>query len=192
MPISTPQVILSRFPVFCPAQVDLIRLVQARLTLNALNTYSGNTIIKGGTLEIAHGIASSGTSLIDVQSGTATFKTTPISKTNLNINTAALATFEVVNGANVDRCDFGRRNHKSRHWRSLTAASINQGTLTIGSDATVTIQAIPGGPQSGAITPVPGTDAVILFLRCSRHAVLCLGEKSAVVNATVRSTQYGV
>ena len=39
------------------------------LTLNGLNTYSGNTIINGGTLEIAGGIDPLGTPLIDVQSG---------------------------------------------------------------------------------------------------------------------------
>jgi fibronectin-binding autotransporter adhesin len=141
----------------------LTKLGTGKLTFNALNTYSGDTIIKGGTLEIAHGIGASGTSLIDVQSGTATFKTTPINKANLNISTASLATFEVVNGANVVGAISGSGITRVDTGASLTAASISQGTLTIGSGATVVIQAIPGGPLGDAITPVPEPNAVILL-----------------------------
>ncbi len=133
------------------------------LTLNALNTYSGNTTTNGGTLEIAGGIAASGTSLIDVQSGTATFKTTAINKSNLNIDTAALATFEVVNGANTVGAISGNGITQVDAGTILTAASISQGTLTIGSGATVTIQALPGGPQGGATTPVPEPNAFVLL-----------------------------
>jgi autotransporter-associated beta strand protein len=141
----------------------LTKLGTGKLTLNALNSYSGNTTVKGGTLEIAGGIDASGTSLIDIQSGTAVFKTVNVNKTNLNISTAALATFEVVNGANVVGAISGSGITKVDTGASLTAASINQGTLTIGSGATVVIQAIAGGPQGGAITPVPEPNAFILL-----------------------------
>ena len=133
------------------------------LTLSALISYSGHTTVNSGTLEIAGGIGPSGTSLIDVQSGTATLKTTPINKSNLNINTAALATFEVVNGAHVVGAISGSGITKVDDGASLTTASINQGTLTLGIGATVTIQPIPGGPQGGAITPVPEPNDFVLL-----------------------------
>ena len=155
----------------------LTKLGTGKLTLNALNTYSGNTIIKGGTLEIAHGIDASGTSLIDVQSGTAILKTVSVSKTSLNINTAALATFEVVNGANTVGAISGSGITKVDAGASLTAASISQGTLTLGSGATLTIQAIPGGPQGGAITPVPEPSAFALFAGAFIMAIFAWAKK---------------
>ena len=79
----------------------LVKKGTGKLTLNAFINFIGDTAINGGTLEIAGGIDPSGTSLIDVQSGTAVLETVKVSKTNLNINTAALATFEVLNGAHV-------------------------------------------------------------------------------------------
>jgi autotransporter-associated beta strand protein len=142
----------------------LTMLGSGKLTLNALSTYSGDTTVSGRILEIAGGIAASGTSLIDVhQSGTAILKTVNVSKINLNIHTAALATFEVVNGSHVIGAISGSGITKIDAGASLTAASINQGTLTIGSGATVTIQAIPGGPQSGPITSVPEPSALLLL-----------------------------
>jgi autotransporter-associated beta strand protein len=133
------------------------------LTFNASNTYSGNTTVNGGSLEIAGGISSSGTSLIDVQSGMAMLKTVSVSKTNLNISTAALATFEVVNGTNTVGAISGSGITKVDAGASLTAASIKQGTLTFGSGATLTIQAIPSGHQGGVITPVPEPSAFAIL-----------------------------
>ena len=63
------------------------------LTLTGLNTYSGDTLVNGGTLEIAGGIGASGTSLFDIQSGKAVLKNVHVSKANLNINTAESAIF---------------------------------------------------------------------------------------------------
>jgi autotransporter-associated beta strand protein len=145
-------------------------------TLTAQNTYSGDTIVSGGTLEIAGGIGANGTSLIDIQSGKAALKTVNLSKTNLNINTAALATFEVVNGTHALGAINGSGTTQVDSGANLTAASIAQGTLTIASGATVTIQALPGGPQSGGIVPVPEPSVLILltisaisFAACARH-----------------------
>jgi autotransporter-associated beta strand protein len=143
--------------------LGLTKLGNNKLTLSTLNSYSGNTIVKGGTLEIAHGIGASGTSLIDVQAGTATFKTTVINKSNLNISTAALATFEVVNSSHAVGAISGSGNTKVDAGASLTVASISQGTLTFGSGATLTIQTIPGGLQGGAIRPVPEPSSFALI-----------------------------
>ena len=101
------------------------------LTLNALNSYSGDTTVNGGRLEIAGGIDPSGTSLIDVQSGTAALKTVNVNKTNLNISTAALATFEVVNGSQTIGAITGSGTTQLDAGASLTAASICQGTITL-------------------------------------------------------------
>jgi fibronectin-binding autotransporter adhesin len=131
-------------------------------TLSALNTYSGATTIKGGTLEIAGGIDPAGTSLIDVQSGNASLMTVGVNKTDLNISTAAPATFEIVNGAHTVGAIGGNGTTKVDSG-SLTAASISQNTLTIGSGATVSIQALPGGPQGSAIIAVPEPSVLILL-----------------------------
>ena len=141
----------------------LTKLGSGTLTLNALNTYSGDTTINGGTLEIAGGIDPSGTSLIDVQSGTAVLKTVNVNKTNLNINTAALATFEVVNGSHTVGAISGSGTTQVDAGASLTVQSISQSTLTLGSGATLNIQTIPGGLQGNTIAPVPepGTWALL-------------------------------
>jgi hypothetical protein len=46
---------------------------------------------------------------------------------------------------------------------NLTAMSISVNTLTIGSGVEVTIQALPGGPLSGIITPVPEPSTLVLL-----------------------------
>jgi autotransporter-associated beta strand protein len=141
----------------------LNKLGSGTLSLSAQNIYSGDTIINGGTLEFAGGIDENGTSLIDVQSGAAALKTTTVNKTNLNITTAALATFEILNGAHTVGVISGNGTTLVESGATLTVASISQGTLTIGSGATLTIQAIPGGLQGGAIAPVPEPSALLLL-----------------------------
>ncbi len=142
-------------------------------TLSGANTYSGTTTVDSGTLEIAGGIGVSGTSLIDVQSGRAVFKTVSVNKPNLNINTAALATFEVVNSAHVVGAISGNGITKVDTGGSLTAASISQDTLTVGSGATIIIQAIPGGPHGGTITPVPEPSSFVLLAGAFIMALYC-------------------
>ena len=134
-------------------------------TLTAQNTYSGDTIINGGTLEIAGGIGASGTSLIDIQSGTAILKTVNVNKTDLDITNADLAVFEVADGTHKVGDITGSGTTQVDSGASLTAASISQGTLTIGSGATVTIQAIPGGPLalSDNLTSVPEPSTLVLI-----------------------------
>jgi hypothetical protein len=46
---------------------------------------------------------------------------------------------------------------------NVSAKSISISTLTLGSGATLTIQAIPGGPHGGDITPVPEPSTIVLF-----------------------------
>ena len=139
----------------------LIKYGPGTLTLSALNSYTGDTTVKGGTLEIAGGIDPSGTSLIDIQSGTAVLKN--MNKTNLNINTAALATFELVNGTHAVGTISGSGTTQVDAGASLTAQSVNQGTLTLGIGARVTIQPIPGGPLGGTIAPVPEPSSFVLL-----------------------------
>jgi autotransporter-associated beta strand protein len=147
-----------------PGTGGLIKMGSGILTLNAPNTYSGNTTVNGGILEIAGGIDPGGTSLIDVQSGTAVIKTVNVSKTNLNVNTAASAIFEVasgtydigiINGSGTTQVDGGA---------TLTATSIIGNTLTIGSGGTVVIRAIPGGLLGGEIAPVPEPSSLVLLI----------------------------
>ncbi|MGD0515897.1 MAG: autotransporter-associated beta strand repeat-containing protein [Thermoguttaceae bacterium] len=153
----------------------LNKLGSGTLTLSNTANYGGNTTVNGGTLIFAGGIGAGGTTLIDVESGTAILKTVNVSKNDLDIYTAAAATFEVadhthmvgdISGSGITQVDSGV---------SLTAASIRQGTLTIGSGATVTIQAIAGGPLGGTITPVPEPGAwVLLATAC---LAICVGKR---------------
>jgi autotransporter-associated beta strand protein len=134
------------------------------LILSAASTYTGATTVKAGILAIAGGIGASGTSLIDIQSGKATFMTTNISKTNLNVNTAALTTFEVVSGTHTVGLISGSGITQVDSGAKLTAASIVQNTLTLGSGATITIQPIAGGPSSGSdVLSVPEPSTFVLF-----------------------------
>ena len=143
--------------------VNLIKDGAGMWTLSALNTYSGDTTVNGGTLTIAGGIDQTGTSLIDIQSGTAVLETVNVNKTNLNINTAALATFEVVNGTHTVGAISGSGTTQIDAGASLTVASIYQDTLIFGSGAKLNIQAIPGGLQGNTIAPVPEPSTLVLF-----------------------------
>ena len=136
------------------------------LILSALNSYTGDTTVNGGTLEIAGGIDPNGTSLIDIHSGMAVLKTVSVNKTNLNINTAALATFEVADTSHIVGDITGSGTTQVDAGSSLTAQSINQDTLTLGIGARVTIQPIPGGPLalSANIKPVPEPSTLTLLV----------------------------
>ena len=147
-----------------PGTGGLIKLGSGTLTLNALNTYSGSTTVNGGTLQIAGGIDPAGTSLIDVQSGTAVLMTVNVNKTDLNVNTAASAVFEVASGIHEIGSINGSGSTRVDAGAVLTATSIDQDTLTLGPGSTVTIRAIPGGPQSGKIAPVPEPSSLVLLM----------------------------
>jgi autotransporter-associated beta strand protein len=126
-------------------------------------SYSGNTTVYGGTLEIANGIDPSGTSLIDVQSGKAVLKSVNINKANLDISTAPSAIFEVYNKTHLVDEIIGSGLTQVDTDAILSAASIHQGTLTIAAGAKVVIRPLPGGPLSGAITSVPEPSAFVLL-----------------------------
>jgi fibronectin-binding autotransporter adhesin len=132
-------------------------------TLAGAAIYSGSTTVNGGTLAIAGGIDPSGTSLIDVGSGAAIFKTVSVSKSNLNIYTASSTKFEVADHSHTVGIISGSGTTQVDAGASLTAQSISQGTLTLGNGATVTIQTIPGGPLSNQIVPVPEPSSLVLL-----------------------------
>jgi autotransporter-associated beta strand protein len=141
----------------------LNKIGSGTLTLNALNSYSGDTTVNGGRLEIIHGIDPSGTSFIDVQSGTTTLKTVDVNKADLSINTAPLATFEIVNGSHTVGAISGGGITQLDSGASLTAASISQGTITLAVGATLTIAPRSGLPTAtGDIAPVPEPSALTL------------------------------
>ena len=143
----------------------LDKLGSGTLMLSGKEAYAGNTTVTGGTLIFSGGITSSGTSLIDAESGTAILKTTNVTKSDLNIFTSSSATFEATDGTHVIGNITGNGTTQVDSSASLTAASIDQGTLTICSGTTFTIQAIPGGPQalSDNIKSVPEPAMVALL-----------------------------
>jgi unsaturated chondroitin disaccharide hydrolase len=142
---------------------SLVKQGDGRLIITVPLGYSGATLIQGGTVEIAGGIDSSGTSLIDVQAGTAILKTVDVNKTDLNINTAALATFEVASGTHLVNAITGSGATLVDSGATLSAASIYQDTLTISSGAKVIILPIADGPLYATITAVPEPSAFVLF-----------------------------
>jgi len=86
-----------------------------------------------------------------------------VSKSDLDIYTAASAKFEAADHTHVVGDISGSGTTQVDSGASLTAASISQNTLTIGSGATVTIQAIPGGPLSNTIAAVPEPSTLVLL-----------------------------
>ena len=106
------------------------------LALDAVDSYSGPTVINSGTLEL--------TAAGQIATASA-------------ISTAASAIFQIDSGTHTVGTISGLGNTTLLAGSSLTATSVSQGTLTIGAGATLTIAAIPGGPTAGmgSISPVP-------------------------------------
>ncbi len=135
------------------------------LTLSVAETYSGNTTVSGGTLIFSGGINAGGTSLIDVESGKAVLQTTSVNKTDLDIFTAASATFEAVNGAHQLGAIDGNGSTRVDDGATLTVSSIRQGGIYIGSGAKLIIRATAGdAPDIYAIAGVPEPSTLVLLV----------------------------
>ena len=76
----------------------LQKLGGGTLTLASQNSYSGDTVVQAGTLNITGGIGNEGTALLDIQAGNALFQTTNIVKSDFTVRTAKGAAFEIVGG----------------------------------------------------------------------------------------------
>jgi autotransporter-associated beta strand protein len=114
------------------------------LTLSGANTYNGTTTISSGTLALAGKGQISATSQIV---NNATF---------LIVDNIASHTLGAITGTGTTQLNDGAQ---------LTATSVVQDILTIGSGATFTIQPIPGGPMalSENLTSVPEASTLILL-----------------------------
>jgi fibronectin-binding autotransporter adhesin len=133
-------------------QGGLHKLGNGTLTLNAKETYSGDTTVSGGTLMLMGGIDGGGTSLIDVQAGKAVLGGVNVGKSDLEIVTAAGATFEAASGTHVLGAISGSGITRVDSGAALTAASICQGALII------------GAAPAQAPTPVPEPSAWVMLL----------------------------
>ena len=136
------------------------------LTFAASAAYGGNTTVNGPTLIFAGGIDPSGTSLIDVESGSATLSTTSVVKSDLNVYTAASGVFQVADGTHTVGNISGVGAVVLSAGANLTVTSLIQNTITLGPGGTLTIAAIPGGPTAGgrAPQPVPEPSSVVLLI----------------------------
>jgi hypothetical protein len=144
------------------ANVDTLGYI---VTLSDLISGAGGLNKLGaGTLEFTKGIEVSDTTVLNVQAGKAVLKTVNVNEIDLNITTAALATFEVLNGVHEVGAIDGSGLTQVDSGAQLTASSIVQGKLTIRSGAKVTIRSLPGGPLSGAITAVPEPSMLVLLI----------------------------
>jgi hypothetical protein len=132
--------------------------------------YSGNTVVQGGILEIAAGIAPTGTSLLDIESGEAILKNISVNKSNLNIVTTPMALFDVESGVHVVGTISGGGTTRVLGLARLTALSISQDSLVIG-----------GFPSSAAAAvPEPSFPAVLLgavFFLLARKAKRCISSR---------------
>jgi autotransporter-associated beta strand protein len=132
------------------------------LRLSASNSYQGDTTILNGVLEIAGGIPVGGTTLIDVQSGTAKLMTANLNSPDLEVRTAQTGTFEIVSGTHVVGSISGGGTTQVDAGATLTVTSIVQGSLMIGTGA------------NSAVVPEPSAWMLIasgLFLLLAAHGI---------------------
>ncbi|MGD0518554.1 MAG: autotransporter-associated beta strand repeat-containing protein [Thermoguttaceae bacterium] len=123
----------------------LTKLGSGTLALTAANTYTGDTTISNGTLEL--------TSRGQLYAAS-------------SISTSSSATFQVDSGTHTVGDISGTGVTNLAAGGNLTASSVVQGTLTIGAGATLTIAFLPGGPQSvnSSTTPVPEPSTITLLI----------------------------
>jgi fibronectin-binding autotransporter adhesin len=114
-----------------------------KLTLDTSSTYAGPTVVNNGTLALSATGSILTTSDVSVTATTAIFQ-----------NDAGTHTVRAVSGVGNLTVAAG----------SLTATSVNVGTITLGAGSTLTIAAIPGGPSAGGgLTPVPEPSTLVLL-----------------------------
>jgi fibronectin-binding autotransporter adhesin len=142
----------------------MIKSGTGTLVLTGNNSYTGDTIIAGGTLEIAGGIGSTGTSLIDIQSGKVVLKTVNVSKANLNILTASSTMLEIYDGIHEAGAIDGTGTTQIDANAGLTVDFLKQNSLIIGSGARVTIRPLSSGLLSGATIPVPEPSIIVTLV----------------------------
>ena len=125
------------------------------LTLNAVNTYTGDTIISGGTLELASTGQIATAANVSTTDPTATFL----------VDSGTAQTVGNISGVgNTVLADGGH----------LTASSVSQGVLTLGLGATLSIAPIPGGPAAiGLPVPVPEPSSIILLIAAVLGMFFC-------------------
>jgi fibronectin-binding autotransporter adhesin len=134
---------------------QLTKAGSGTLVLSGNSSYSGDTIVTAGTLEIAGGIGAGGTSLIDVQAGKVILETVNISKADLDISTAATGMFEVLNGTHEIGEITGSGVTLIDAGASLTVTSLCQGRLTVGAGAKLILRSATSAALSGDMTAVP-------------------------------------
>jgi autotransporter-associated beta strand protein len=143
----------------------LNKLGAGTLTLSTTESFSGDTIVNGGTLVFSGGIASSGTSLINVDSGKVVLQTTNITKPDLEIITGATGVLEIASGSHTLDTISGSGSTIVDKGASLTVSSIVQNTLTIGSSSGTAVQSYSATTidNSIAAVPEPGTLVLLTF-----------------------------
>jgi fibronectin-binding autotransporter adhesin len=157
----------------------LTKLGSGKLTLNAPISYRGTTILKQGVLTLDGGIDASGSSLIDIQSGTVVLATTAVNKPDLHITAASLTTFEVASGVHTIGDISGGGNTRIDIGATLHANSIQQNSLTIGAAFASAESPFASNPASSpASVPEPASISLLLIAFAALCATRCNGLNS--------------
>ena len=127
---------------------------------------SGGALAKTdtGTLSITGGINSSALTLLDIEDGTVELKTTGVSDSNLDVQTALNGKLLISNQSHI-LGDISGPGTTEVFSGQLTVNSIYQDTLIMGAGSTVNIVAISGGLHAGqgSVTPVPEPSILVLL-----------------------------
>jgi autotransporter-associated beta strand protein len=131
---------------------SLTKIGTGALILAGANAYAGSTTISAGTLELA-----------------ATGQIDPASAISTSTSGAVL---QVDSGNHTLGNISGIGTTLLSAEANLTAASVVQGTITLGTGATLTISAIAGGPNAGPLSvAVPEPSSIVLLIVAA--ATLC-------------------
>ncbi|MGW8256691.1 MAG: autotransporter-associated beta strand repeat-containing protein, partial [Thermoguttaceae bacterium] len=142
----------------------LIKIGSGTLSLsNSNNTYQGNTTVQEGTLEITDGIPPNSTSLLDIQSGQAVFKTTNVVNDDLSVHTVIGSSLLIADGTHTVGNITGTGSTVLSDSAQLTVTSITQKTLTIGSGGKVTLSPHSVGLNLASQTPQSVPEPSILI-----------------------------
>ncbi len=153
----------------------LIKRGAGSLTLDGVVKYNGNTVVSAGTLIIAQGIGAAGTKLIDVQAGKAVLQSTNVKKTDLVVQTASNATFEIADGSHTLNSITGSGSTIIYGDSTLVVGTLVQDMLILGGSKTSSV--LTAAAQNSISSPASVPEPNLLTLALGGVALGLLGKR---------------